>query len=213
MASPASTMDLYRYQRRIYDATRGHLLLGRDTLIGGLVPPDDGTVLEIGCGAGRNLIAVAERYRDARLYGIDVPPVMLQTAGQSVANAGLAARVRLARADAATFDPEALFGVAGLDRIFASYVLSTAPGWQAVLDRACTMLAPGGSLHVVDFGTCRGLPRVAKAGLHAWLRPFGVTPREDLEAVLAMTAARHGLQPFFACLYRGYAAYGVLTRR
>lgn len=211
--SPATALDLYRYQRRAYDATRRHFLLGRDTLIGGLVPPDGGSVLEIGCGTGSNLIAVADRYPDARLYGIDVSPAVLDTAGQSVANAGLAACIRLAQADAMTFDPAALFGISALDRIFASYTLSTMPAWQAVLDRACTMLAPGGSMHVVDFGTCHGLPRAARAGLHAWLRRFDVTPREDFEAVLASTAARHRLQPFFAPLYRGYTAYGVLTRR
>ena len=214
-ASPAAeSMDrIYRYQRFVYDATRRHFLLGRDTLIGGLVPPDGGTVLEIGCGTARNLIVVAERYRDARLYGIDVSAAMLETAGQCVASAGLAARIRLAQADATTFDPAALFGVPQPDRIFISYVLSMVPGWQAVLDRACTMLGPGGSLHVVDFGTCHGLPRAARAGLHAWLQRFDVTPREDLDVVLASTAVRHGLGIFFAPLYRGYAAYGVLTRR
>jgi S-adenosylmethionine-diacylgycerolhomoserine-N-methlytransferase len=211
--SSATALDLDRHQRRLYDATRRHFLLGRDTLIAGLVPPDSGFVLEIGCGIGSNLIAVADRYPDARLYGIDVSSAMLATAGQNVAHAGLAARIRLAQADATTFDPAALFDVAKLGRIFASYVLSTVPAWPAVLDHACTMLGQGGSLHVVDFGTCHGLPRAVRAGLQAWLRRFDVTPPEDFEAVLAMTAARHGLQPFFAPLYRGYAAYGVLTRR
>lgn len=211
--SPATVLDRYRYRRRAYDATRRHFLLGRDTLIGGLVPPDGGSVLEIGCGTGANLIGVADRYPDARLYGIDASPAVLEAAGQSVANAGLAARIRLAQADAMTFDPAALFGIGAPDRIFASYTLSAMPAWQAVLDRACAMLAPGGSLHVVDFGACHGWPRAARAGLHAWLRRFEVAPREDLETVLATTAARHGLHPFFAPLYRGYAAYGVLTRR
>jgi S-adenosylmethionine-diacylgycerolhomoserine-N-methlytransferase len=211
--SPASALNLYSYQQRIYDATRQRFLLGRDTLIAGLVPPDGGSVLEIGCGAGRNLIAVAERYRDARLYGIDSSPAMVETAGQSVAHAGLAARIRLARADATTFDPKTLFGVRRLDRIFVSYMLSGMPAWQAVLDRACSMLAPNGSLHVVDFGACRGLPYAAREGLQAWLRRLEVTPRAELETVMATTAARHGLQLFFAPLYRGYAAYGVLTGR
>ncbi|MFM9849939.1 MAG: class I SAM-dependent methyltransferase [Hyphomicrobiaceae bacterium] len=213
MASPAAVLDLYRHQQRLYDATRRHFQLGRDTLIGGLVPPDGGAILEIGCGAARNLVTVAETYPDARLYGIDVAPAVLEAAGQSVAEAGLAPRVRLAQANAATFDPEELFGVNQLDRIYACYVLSTVPDWQAVLDHACTMLAPGGSLHVVDFGTCHGLPGITRTGLYAWMRRFEVTPREHLETVLAATAVRHGLQPFFVLLYRGYATYGVLTRR
>ena len=49
---------LYRHQRHIYDLTRKYYLLGRDELIAELDPPPHGTVLEIGCGTGRNLLAV-----------------------------------------------------------------------------------------------------------------------------------------------------------
>ena len=63
---------IYRYQRYIYDATRKYFLLGRDRLIEELAVPAGGTVLEIGCGTGRNLILVARRYPDARLYGFDI---------------------------------------------------------------------------------------------------------------------------------------------
>jgi len=47
---------MYRHQRHIYDASRKFYLLGRDALITGLAPPKGGTILEIGCGTGRNLI-------------------------------------------------------------------------------------------------------------------------------------------------------------
>ncbi len=43
---------IYRYQRYIYDATRKYFLLGRDTLLDELDPPDGGSVLEVGCGTG-----------------------------------------------------------------------------------------------------------------------------------------------------------------
>ncbi len=212
--SAADSMDrIYRYQRYIYDVTRRHYLLGRDTLIEGLVPPDRGSVLEIGCGTARNLIRAAERYRDASFYGIDVSAAMLETAARRVSGAGLAARVRLAQGDATSFSPGAIFNRDQLDRVFISYALSMIPDWRGVLDRAAPMLAPGGSLHIVDFGRCEGLPRAARAGLYAWLAKFAVTPRENLEAALAQTGARHGLEMFFAPLYRGYAAYAVLTRR
>jgi S-adenosylmethionine-diacylgycerolhomoserine-N-methlytransferase len=60
--SPAADelMDrVYRRQRHIYDLTRKYFLLGRDTLISRLQPPTGGSVIEIGCGTGRNLVAAA----------------------------------------------------------------------------------------------------------------------------------------------------------
>ena len=52
---------IYRHQRHIYDLTRKYYLLGRDELITALAPPGNGSVLEIGCGTGRNLLAVRLR--------------------------------------------------------------------------------------------------------------------------------------------------------
>jgi S-adenosylmethionine-diacylgycerolhomoserine-N-methlytransferase len=158
---------IYRYQRYIYDVTRRHYLLGRDTLIDGLVPPDRGSVLEIGCGTARNLIRAAERYRDASFYGIDVSAAMLETAARRVSAAGLAARVRLAQGDATSFSPGAIVNREQLDRVFISSARSLIRDWRGVLDRAAPMLAPGGSLHIVDFGRCEGVPRAARAGLYA----------------------------------------------
>ena len=60
---------IYRYQRYVYDATRKYYLLGRDRMLDDLQPPADGSILEIGCGTGRNLVLAARRYPIARLYG------------------------------------------------------------------------------------------------------------------------------------------------
>src|ERR1700723_3223859 len=100
----ATLMDrMYRPQRYIYDLTRKHYLLGRDRLIAELAPPDGSTILEIGCGTGRNLIRAAQRYRSARLYGVDISSVMLEQAQHSVTGADLAARINLAQGDASSF--------------------------------------------------------------------------------------------------------------
>ena len=45
-----------------YDASRRYYLLGRDRLLDQLAPPPGGSILEIGCGTGRNLIGAARRY-------------------------------------------------------------------------------------------------------------------------------------------------------
>ena len=71
---------MYRRQRHIYDGTRRYYLLGRDRLIEDLAPAPGATVLEIGCGTGRNLVLAAGRYRDAQFFGIDVSTEMLTSA-------------------------------------------------------------------------------------------------------------------------------------
>jgi S-adenosylmethionine-diacylgycerolhomoserine-N-methlytransferase len=212
--SAAGLMDrIYRHQRHIYDASRKFYLLGRDQLIDGLQPPKGGSVLEIGCGTGRNLIRIARRYPDCACHGLDVSGAMLATAHGSVAKAGLEQRIGLAQADATGFDPQALFGRAGFDRIVISYALSMIPPWQGVVAEALRRLAPGGSLHIVDFGDQAVLPAPFKAVLLRWLALFHVTPRADLPEVVRALAEAVGADCRMNAPYRGYAVHAVATRR
>lgn len=211
MASSALThaaqMDAqYSWQRHIYDLTRKYYLLGRDRLIVDLDVPAGGTVLEIGCGTGRNLALVAQRYPAARLFGLDISAEMLKHALRQVSGA------RLARADATNFDPTILFGRGSFDRVFISYSLSMIPDWCAAIDQAAQCVAPGGSLHIVDFGQQERLPRWFRNLLFAWLHKFHVTPRADLPEVLSEIAARRGCTLEVTALYRGYAIGAVLRR-
>ena len=106
----AGLMDrVYRHQRHVYDASRKYYLVGRDEMLAGLNAPAAGSVLEIGCGTGRNLVKAANLYPNAKLFGIDISREMLETAGHAVFNAGLQSRTRLAYADAAAFDSELTF--------------------------------------------------------------------------------------------------------
>lgn len=201
-AQHGDLMDrIYRHQRHFYDATRKYYLLGRDQLIQALAPPRNGTVLEIGCGTGRNLASVRRRYPQARLFGLDISDAMLATARAQ--SRGL--DITYAKADAAAFDPQQLFGVEKFDRIFISYALSMIPPWQAVLREASRMLAPGGELHVVDFGQQERLPRLFRASLRRWLAWFHVTPRAGLREKLEEAARAEGASVQFTALKGGYA--------
>jgi S-adenosylmethionine-diacylgycerolhomoserine-N-methlytransferase len=209
----AELMDrTYRRQRHVYDFTRKYFLLGRDLLIAGLDARPNNRVLEIGCGTGRNLIVAARRYPGARFYGLDISSEMLTSARMAVASAGLSARLHVARADATGFDPAALFGEAAFERIFISYSLSMIPDWQQAIEAAAARLAPGGALHIVDFGGQSGLPHGFRALLRRWIAQFHVTPRDDLDAVLQEVAGRRGLTLSLRRPYRDYAQYAVLTR-
>jgi S-adenosylmethionine-diacylgycerolhomoserine-N-methlytransferase len=212
--SVVSSTDLmnrtYRRQRHFYDFTRKYYLLGRDRLIAELAPRDGDAVLEIGCGTGRNLAATAARYPSARLFGIDVSTEMLTSAVATIARAGLASQIRVAHADATRFNPQPLFLVARFERIFISYSLSMIPDWQAVIDRAISALAPGGELHIVDFGGQGRLPGLFRSLLRRWLTLFHVTPRDELEQALRGRAQAARATLVFERPYRDYAQYAVL---
>lgn len=196
--------SVYRGQRHIYDLTRKYYLFGRDRLIEELDCPYAATVLEIGCGTGRNLAKIGKVWPGARLHGLDISAEMLKSA-----RATLGSRGRLALGDATAFDCQPLFERGGFDRVVLSYALSMIPDWQAALDRAAAALGPAGSLHVVDFGDLAGLPRPAAALLRGWLAKFHVSPRVDLPEAARRIAAAHGLT---ASIARGPMGYYQLIR-
>ena len=200
-ASNAARMDvIYARQRHFYDITRKYYLLGRDRLIARL-DAGSGSVFEIGCGTGRNLIAVARAYPDARLYGLDISEAMLTTARAKIAAAGLADRITVRQGDATAFDAQALFGIARFDRVFFSYTLSMIPDWRAAMAQGT---ACGDRVSLIDFGQFERLPRAFGKMMDAWLAKFDVTPRADLAGEVT---ARGGC---FTPLFRGYAWSGEL---
>lgn len=213
MSDHGRLMDgVYRRQRHIYDLTRKYYLLGRDGLIADLAPPPGGAVLEIGCGTGRNLIAVGRAWPGACLYGVDISQAMLETASVNVAKAGMADRVTLAQGDACRFDAQALFGRNRFERVFFSYALSMIPGWREALAQAAACVAPGGRLEIVDFGQQDRLPAVWKRALFGWLAKFHVSPRGDMAAAIEALSLDLGGLPHSRSLYRGYAVRGGWIR-
>lgn len=195
---------MYRPQRLIYDLTRKYYLLGRDRLIVEIGARPGERLVDIGCGTGRNLEAIARAYPGTKLFGLDAAGVMLETTGKRFAKAGLAAP-GLARGRAEALDPEAQFGIAAADHVLFSYSLSMMDDPVLALERAAACLAPGGRLHVVDFGPMDGLPRPAAALLRAWLAGFDVHHRPELVPTLRQLAQIHGGTASRRRLARGYA--------
>lgn len=213
MSEAALLMDrMYRRQRHIYNLSRKYYLLGRDEAIRRLQPRWGDRALEIGCGTGRNLIQAARTYPHTKFFGLDVSAEMLNTASASVERAGLSSRIALAQGDAAAFDPEKLFGEAAFERVMISYALSMIPPWREALAHALDVLAPGGSLHCVDFGDCSGLPSPFKAALRRWLAAFDVVPRDDLVETLSALARARGFTSAAEGWRMGYAILTVAKR-
>ena len=185
----AALMDrIYRRQRYIYDFTRKYYLFGRDRLIAQMALKPGDRVIEVGCGTARNLVKIAEKYPGVRLYGLDASSEMLVSARQSVTQAGLAGQAKLVQAYAEALSP-ALFGEAEpFDAVVFSYSLSMIPDWKQALRAAVGSLAPGGKLHIADFGDLKGLGWPVEWILRAWLGLFHVVPREELLTTLEGTS-------------------------
>src|SRR5260370_6716180 len=202
---------MYRWQRHIYDATRRYYLLGRDQLIDNLRPAAGASVLEIGCGTGRNLVLAARLHPDAQFFGIDVSTEMLTSAISAISRHGLTDRIRVAHGDGTAFDPQALFGVPSFDHVMIFYSLSMIPDWRRVLQAAASRLKPGGRLHIVDFGDQERLPDMAGALLRRWLALFDVTPLDCLDRELSAMADIAGANLRFERPFRGDAQCAVMT--
>ena len=195
---------MYRPQRLIYDLTRKYYLVGRDRLIAELRARPGERLVDIGCGTGRNLEAIARVYPGTRLFGLDAANVMLEMTSKRFAKAALPAP-GLARGRAEALDPEAQFGIAAADHVLFSYSLSMMDDPVLALERAAGCLALGGRLHIVDFGPMDGLPRSAAALLRVWLARFDVHHRPEVALTLRQLAQSDGGTMTRTRLARGYA--------
>lgn len=105
-------------------------------------------VLEVGCGTGRTLLSIKERY-GCRVTGVDVRPEMIQKARIRAAQAGLSAQWRVASAEQLPF-PDASFDVVFTESVnvfidptrgLAEYHRVLVPGGWYV-DVEMTLMAP-----------------------------------------------------------------------
>jgi S-adenosylmethionine-diacylgycerolhomoserine-N-methlytransferase len=200
---------VYRRQRHIYDLTRKYYLLGRDRMIYGLDISEGQSLLEVGCGTGRNLAVVANHYPLTRLFGLDISSEMLATARGKLA--GLPNEMMLRELDASRY-VAVDFDEPGFDRIMISYALSMIPDWEQTIAASLAALKPGGSLHIADFGQQEGLPRWFGVMLRAWLGQFHVAPRANLESTLRSMIEGAPYRLEFSSHALGYAWLAVIRR-
>lgn len=141
VTAPHETLQgYYALHSRIYDATRWSFLFGRDAVIhraAGFIRPQ--SILEVGCGTGRNLNVLRSTFPEASITGLDLSADMLRIARQRTHGVQLVQRA---------YDTPA----GGFDLILCSYALSMFnPGWERAIETAAADLNPGGIIAVVDF--------------------------------------------------------------
>ncbi|HMQ05573.1 MAG TPA: methyltransferase domain-containing protein [Pyrinomonadaceae bacterium] len=204
---------MYRIQRHFYDLTRKYYLLGRDRLLEGLDVKDNDHVLEVGCGTGRNIILLAQRYPNSRFYGLDASEAMLDTAKRECRKAGVT-NLRFVRALADDYAFERSFGLdRPFDVIFFSFSISMIPTWRESIVNAFKNLKPSGSIRIVDFYDQRDMPRSFRTLLRKWLGLFHVEIPLELIEYLEVAREDRNLAVELFKLYRGYTFIAKISRK
>ncbi|MFP4613916.1 MAG: ubiquinone/menaquinone biosynthesis methyltransferase [Spirochaetaceae bacterium] len=160
------------YNRRLfavvagrYDAVTTVLSFGRDRswkryLVGSLPAAGVHEALDIACGTGDLTLAVADRYPDARVIGVDLTAEMI-------------ARARRKRSASVRFETGDMSGLPYEERRFdlvtAGYALRNAPDLEKALHSVFRVLRPAGTLAVLDFSHA---DRPAAASLQIGLLRF-----------------------------------------
>ena len=134
-------LPLYDPLTRIAGMSRVH-----DTLVDRADIRSGHRILEIGCGTGNLLMAVAGRRPGTELVGIDPDPGALRRARRKAARAGVP--VAFDRAFAGDLPvPDG-----SIDRVLSSFMLHHLDDDDKVpaMREVCRVLRPGGELHLVD---------------------------------------------------------------
>lgn len=142
-----SVEGYYRLHAKIYDVTRWSFLFGREAIIQkSLAVANPASILEVGCGTGKNLLALQRQVPNAEILGLDLSAHMLRQARKRLGSH----RARVTLRQQAYDRP--LNPAEGFDLVLFSYCLSMInPGWQQAIESAAQDLRPGGLIAVVDF--------------------------------------------------------------
>src|SRR5439155_10972550 len=131
--------DRHRMQGWIFEPVQAVLLEAAASEV-----PNPGAILDVGCGTGRLLRAAEERFRDARLEGVDAAIEMVKYA-QAVLPAGSRITFQQAAAEKLPF-PDAQF-----DLVFSTMTFHHWADQRAGINEVARVLAPGGRWMLADF--------------------------------------------------------------
>jgi arsenite methyltransferase len=121
-------------------------------------------VLDIGSGAGMEVIAAAQRVgASGKVIGLDMTPEMIATATRNAERAGVAgiAEFRLGEMEDMPIDEESV------DSIISNCVVNLSPDKATAFREAYRVLKPGGSMFISDL-VSENLPEAIRDDLTAW---------------------------------------------
>ena len=157
-AQAANAQALKRYYRlhaKVYDATRWSFLFGREKIIElASKNSQPKSILEVGCGTGRNLSALAKAFPEANITGVDLSSDMLEIADKKLQHDKDRINLLEKKYDQPLKDSDG--NNEEYDLILFSYALSMFnPGWDVAIKAAKEQLSEKGIIAVVDFQKSR----------------------------------------------------------
>jgi SAM-dependent methyltransferase len=136
--------------------------IGNPLAIGGIGAGE--TVLDIGCGAGMDLLLSARRVGpDGHAIGVDMTDEMVERARKSAESAGLR-QVEIRKGDATALP----VADASIDVVSSNGVLNLVPEKERGFAEIVRVLKPGGRLHLADIALDFELPEDARRNIDLW---------------------------------------------
>jgi arsenite methyltransferase len=122
------------------------------------------TVLDIGCGAGMDVLLSARRTGPkGHAIGVDMTAAMIERARTSAATAGLH-QVEIRQGDATALP----VADASIDVVGSNGVLNLVPEKERGFAEIVRVLKPGGRLHLADIALDVELPEDARRNIDLW---------------------------------------------
>ncbi len=122
------------------------------------------TVLDIGCGAGMDLLLAAKRTGpDGHAIGVDMTDAMIERARQSAATSGLR-HVEIRKGDATSLP----IADCSIDVVNSNGVLNLVPEKELCFREIVRVLKAGGRLHLADITLDIELPEDARRNIDLW---------------------------------------------
>jgi SAM-dependent methyltransferase len=140
-----------RYRRAIERLTRQDIAVFFQEVLGAMPQlvadlSRGGRVVDVHCGGGRWLVAMARRFPAIELIGVEVEADSVARARATVAAEGLDGRIDVRQAQA--MKPE---GIGGVDLVYFQYALHQLSDAVGSLRAAWDALRPGGRIIVLDW--------------------------------------------------------------
>jgi S-adenosylmethionine-diacylgycerolhomoserine-N-methlytransferase len=181
-----SLQRYYRFHASVYDATRWLFLFGRHALIRSISERDTvERILEVGCGTGKNLLALSRAFPKAQCVGLDISEAMLAKARKKLSHQ----YEHITLLNQAYDRPLSDRAESSFDLVVFSYALSMMnPGWEQAIEHAVQDLSPGGVLAVVDFNATN------LSAFQRWMAFNHVRMEAHLSPLLAANFDTHQLK-------------------